>query len=62
MLEVWHSKDSYGTLVGRRGVRRDQAPAWRNLAWNEDTQLLVLAYSDGAVELCDTVGKRIVGH
>ena len=56
VLEVWHSKDNYGTMVGRRGVRKDPAPSWRNLAWSEDAQLLAVGFSDGAIELCDTLG------
>jgi hypothetical protein len=55
-LEVWHSKENYGTLVGRRMIRRDPCPSWRCLAWNEDNQLLAIAYSDGNIEICDTVG------
>lgn len=55
-MEVWHSKENYGTLVGRRMIRRDPCPSWRCLAWNEDNQLLAIAYSDGNIEICDTVG------
>ena len=36
--------------------RRDPNPSWRCLAWNEDNQLLAIAYSDGNIEICDTVG------
>jgi hypothetical protein len=32
---VWSSKDNYGVLVGRRGIVRDPAPAWRHLAWTQ---------------------------
>jgi hypothetical protein len=37
-------------------IRRDPAQSWRSLAWNEDNQLLAIAYSDGNIEICDTVG------
>ena len=29
----------------------------RNIVWSDDSQLLALTFSDGAVEVCDTVGK-----
>ena len=30
---------------------------WRKVCWSEDATLLALAYSDGAVEVCDTIGR-----
>ena len=47
-------------MVGRRGVRKDPAPSWRSLAWSEDAQLLALGFSDGAIELCDTLGTDLL--
>jgi len=46
-------------MVGRRGVRKDPAPSWRSLAWSEDAQLLAVGFSDGAIELCDTLGMDL---
>ena len=58
-MEIWHSKDNYISLVARRTVRRDPASAWRNIAWSDDNQLLAIAYSDGAIEINDTVGRMM---
>ena len=41
-------------IVGAQEV----SPVWRKVCWSEDAQLLALAYSDGAVEVCDTIGNH----
>ena len=42
-------------------VERDMAPQWRHLVWTSDCNLLVIAGSSGAVEVCDTVGNQVGG-
>jgi hypothetical protein len=36
---VWSNRDNYGCLLGRRGIARDQAPAFRHLAWTQVSHL-----------------------
>lgn len=44
---------SYGAVIGKAKLREDDNSQWRRMAWSEDSQVLAVSYSTGAVTMLD---------